>query len=329
LPAVRERLLEVLADPITGTPLRLEKAKRRDGQIHEGTLVSDVTGASYPIVRGIPRFVGANNYTSSFGLQWNLFRDSQLDSVTGATRSQNRFDAELGWTRHEMAGRWVLDAGCGAGRFAEIAAARGANLVALDSSLAVEAAAETLRPFPEVDVVQGNILEPPFREGAFAFAYSIGVIQHTSDRMRAIAAVIRSVARGGQFGFSIYARRPWTKLNSKYLLRPLTTRVAAQKLLSAIETSMPVLFPLTEKLFRVPVLGKVARFGIPVANYVENGEFTKEQRYREAVLDTFDMLSPQYDMPMIWQEVDDALRIAGASRWQFRTRVPINVVGEC
>jgi SAM-dependent methyltransferase len=325
---VRERLLEVLADPATGTPLRLEKAKQRDGQIHEGTLISDVTGSRFPIVRGIPRFVGANNYTSSFGLQWNSFRDSQLDSVTGATRSRTRFDAELGWSRHDLAGRWVLDAGCGAGRFAEIAAARGANLVALDSSLAVEAAAETLRPFPDVDVVQGNILEPPFREGSFQFAYSIGVIQHTSDRNRAIAAVVRSVTRRGQFGFSIYARRPWTKLNSKYLLRPLTTRVTSQALLSAIEASMPVLFPLTDRLFKVPGLGKVARFAIPVANYVDNGEFTRDQRYREAVLDTFDMLSPQYDVPMVWQEVDDALKIAGAARWQFRTQVPINVVGE-
>jgi SAM-dependent methyltransferase len=326
---VRERLLEVLADPATGTPLRLEKVKRRDGRIHEGTLVSDVTGARFPIVRGIPRFVGANNYTSSFGLQWNLFRDSQLDSVTGATRSQARFDAELGWSRQELAGRWTLDAGCGAGRFAEIAAARGANLVALDASLAVEAAAETLRAHPDIDVVQGNILEPPFREGAFEFAYSIGVIQHTSDRNRAIAAVIRSLSRRGQFGFSIYARRPWTRLNGKYLLRPITTRVTAQKLLSAIETSMPVLFPLTDRLFKLPLLGKVARFTIPVANYVDNGEFTREQRYREAILDTFDMLSPQYDVPMVWQEVDDALKMAGASRWEFRTTVPINVVGEC
>ena len=326
---MRERLLDVLADPVTGTPLRLEKAKRRDGVIYEGNLVSDATGARFPIVRGIPRFVGANNYTSSFGLQWNLFRDSQLDSATGATRSRARFDTELGWSRNDLAGRWVLDAGCGAGRFAEIAAARGANLVALDSSLAVEAAAETLRTFPDVDVVQGNILEPPFREGVFEFAYSIGVIQHTADRNRAIAAVIRCVTRRGRFGFSIYARRPWTRLNSKYLLRPITTRVKSENLLSAIERSMPVLFPLTNKLFKLPVVGKMARFAIPVANYVDNSEFTPDQRYREAILDTFDMLSPKYDMPMVWQEVDDALRIAGATRWQFKTQVPINVIGEC
>jgi len=30
-------------------------------------------------VRGIPRFVPAANYAGSFGMQWNRFRDVQLD----------------------------------------------------------------------------------------------------------------------------------------------------------------------------------------------------------------------------------------------------------
>jgi hypothetical protein len=32
---------------------------------------------------------------------------------------------------------------------------------------------------------------------------------------------------------------------------------------------------------------------------------------------------------MVWQEVDDALRAAGAAHWEFKSRVPINVIGEC
>jgi SAM-dependent methyltransferase len=326
---VHERLLEVLADPTTGTPLTLEKARRRNDEIYEGELVSAATGSRFPIVRGIPRFVSDSNYTASFGLQWNLFRDTQVDSATGTHHSRNRFDAELGWTADDLRDRWVLDAGSGAGRFAEIAAARGGKVVALDASLAVEATADTLRPFPKADVVQANLLEPPFRAGTFDFAYSLGVIQHTPDRARAIAAVIRCVAPHGRFGFSIYARRPWTRFNTKYLIRPLTRRLQKQKLLSAIESSMPLLFPVTDKLFRLPLLGKLAKFTIPVANYVHDNQFTREQRYRESVLDTYDMLSPEYDAPMIWQEVDDVLKRAGALRWEFRTTVPINVLGEC
>jgi SAM-dependent methyltransferase/uncharacterized protein YbaR (Trm112 family) len=324
---VREELLQVLADPVTGAPLTLEKARRRDGQIYEGELVSP-SGSRFPIVRGIPRFVGAENYTASFGMQWNLFRDTQLDTATGSTRSRDRFDAELGWTAAELRGRWLLDAGCGAGRFAEVAAARGANVVAIDASMGVEAAAQNLAAFPNAHVVQASIFDLPFRPRTFPFAYSIGVIQHTPSRERAIISILHCLERHGRFGFSIYARRPWTKLNAKYLLRPITKRLPAKTLLSVIETSMPVLFPVSDRLFRLPVVGKLARFVIPVANYVENDQFSHEQRYRESILDTFDMLSPQYDDPMIWQEVDDVLKRAGAARWQFHTEVPINVTGE-
>jgi SAM-dependent methyltransferase len=324
---VRERLLERLVDPATGAALRLKDGKGRDGHIEEGRLVSE-SGAEFPIVRGIPRFVSPDNYTASFGMQWNVFRDSQLDSQTGARRSMERFDAELGWSAEYLRGRAVLDAGCGAGRFAEVAAARGAELVALDYSSAIDAAAQTLARFPNVDLVQANMLEPPFRDRSFDAAYSIGVIQHTPDPARAIERVVRCVAPGGRFGLTIYGRRPWTKLNGKYLLRPITRRLPGPMLLSLIERTMPVLFPVTDVLFRVPVLGRVASFAIPVANYVDNHQFSREQRYREAVLDTFDCLSPRYDSPMTWQEVEQALGRVPATAVTFRQRVPVVVVGE-
>jgi SAM-dependent methyltransferase len=324
---MRERLLELLAEPGTGAELRVESGRATGGRIDEGVLVSKATGARFPIRNGIPRFVDSDNYASSFGQQWNRFREAQLDSMTGAGRSRARFDGELGWTDQDIAGKWVLDAGCGAGRFAEIAAGRRAELVALDFSSAVEAAAQTLKPFPNTDVVQGSILEPPFRPGVFDFAYSLGVIQHTPDPRRAIKQLVPLVKPGGRFGVTIYGRRPWTKLNAKYLLRPLTKRLPPQKLLGAIEKAMPVLFPVTDVLFRAPVVGKLAQFSIPVANYVDNTEFTKEQRYTEAILDTFDMLSPRYDSPMTWQEAEASLRESGASKWSFKTQVPVNAVG--
>ena len=324
---MREKLLEILAEPETGAPLRLEAATGRKGRIETGSLISDRTGKRYPIVRGIPRFVEGDDYTSSFGMQWNRFRGVQVDSLTGASYSRARLDAETGWSEAELRGKWLLDAGCGAGRFAEVAAARQAEVVALDFSSAVEAASKTLERFANADVVQGNLLQPPFRAGSFDFAYCIGVVQHTPDPPAVVANVVRCVRPDGRFAFSIYARQPWTKLNAKYLVRPLTRRLSQPSLLRAIEAAMPLLFPLTDCLLRVPLVGKVARFTIPVATYVDRDEFSRAQRYQEAILDTFDMLSPRYDSPMRWNEVERVLRSAGARSWDFRTRVPINVIG--
>src|SRR5690242_17652779 len=127
---MREKLLEVLAEPMTGAALELKDAKGRGGRIEEGKLVSSKTGTVYPIVRGIPRFVPSDEYAGSFGMQWNKFREVQVDSATKSNHSRKRFDAETGWTEADLKGKWLLDAGCGAGRFAEVAAARGPNLVA-------------------------------------------------------------------------------------------------------------------------------------------------------------------------------------------------------
>lgn len=323
---MREQLLDILAEPGTRAPLKLEVSYHRGALIDEGKLLAP-SGRSYPIVRGIPRFVEGDTYAESFGMQWKHFRNVQLDSANAASYSQARFENETAWSADELKDKRVLDAGCGAGRFAEVAARRGANLVALDYSSAIDATAETLAPFANVDLVQGSILEPPFRPGVFDFAYCIGVVQHTPDPPAAIGEVVNLVRRNGKFCFTIYARRPWTKLNAKYLIRPLTRRMPQAVLLRCLEIAMPALFPLTDCLFRIPGIASLAHFAIPVANYVDRKDFSQEQRYHETILDTFDMLSPRYDAPLTWQETEASLKTAQAQSWEFHTRVPINVCG--
>ena len=40
----------------------------------EGTEYKDSEGNIFPIINGVPRFVPADNYTNSFGFQWNKFQ---------------------------------------------------------------------------------------------------------------------------------------------------------------------------------------------------------------------------------------------------------------
>jgi len=323
---MRESLLEVLAEPRTGAALKLKVAQHEGDVIESGELVSE-SGNRYPIRNGIPRFVPQTGYTDTFGKQWNLFRTTQLDSTTGNNYSEKRFDTETRWTEGDLAGQRVLDAGCGAGRFGEVAARRGARYVGLDMSSAVDAARETLRPYPDAELVQASLLEPPFRRGVFDLAYSIGVLQHTPDPQGGLASVVSCVRSGGKFSFTIYARRPWTKLNAKYLVRPITRRLPSEVLLQGIETVMPVVFPVLDRVFRLPTIGRVAQFMVPFAVYVDDKGFTDEQRYQEAILDTFDMLSPRYDSPMTWREAERVLERTGAASWSYRSKVPLVING--
>lgn len=320
---MRRKLLDVLAEPATGKPLTLVPDDGAD-IILEGELVSE-SGRRYPIVNGIPRFVRSENYSESFGLQWTRFAEVQLDSRTGASYSRRRFENEVPWAT-QLAGEWVIDAGCGAGRFAEIAAAKGAEVLAVDLSNAVDAVQHHLGHMPNVHPVQADLRLLPFRRDAVRHLYSIGVLQHTPDPPEAARALVEFLPAGGRFAFTIYGRRPWTRLYSKYWFRPVTRRLPPQTLLRAVESAMPVLFPVTSFLFRLPTVGRVFQFVIPVANYVDHTDVSADIRYREAVLDTFDMLAPAFDSPVTRPELKRALEGAAATL-QFVSEVPVIVHG--
>jgi len=321
---MRRKLLEVLVDPATRGPLRLGDDAGAD-PIIEGELIGE-TGATYPIAGGVPRFVGTEGYSESFGLQWNRFARVQLDSATGARYSRQRFDSEVAWGRSEIEGCWVVDAGSGAGRFAEIAASYGAEVLAVDLSDAVDAVQANVGHLPNVHVIQADIRALPLRSDAVTHLYSVGVLQHTPDPLAAARALVDFLPSGGRFAFTIYGRRRRTRLYSKYLVRPLTRRLPPEKLLRAIERSMPVLFPVTSALFSIPRLGRVFQFLVPVANYVDHVDLPRQIRYDETILDTFDMLSPRFDHPVTEVEVERALADV-AAELEFRSRWPLVVAG--
>ena len=52
--------------------------------------LDNFSNKEYKIKDGIPRFVESENFTSSFGLQWNQFQKTQLDSYTNTTMSEDR-----------------------------------------------------------------------------------------------------------------------------------------------------------------------------------------------------------------------------------------------
>src|SRR5512140_1122203 len=122
---MKQTLVQSLRCPVTGQPLQLTGAELEHERVRSGTLTTPDGAHQYPIVNYVPRFVPAANYAHSFGLQWNRFAETQLGSRSGTTVSRDRFLRCSGWRPEGLAGRRVLDVGCGAGRFAEVALAAG------------------------------------------------------------------------------------------------------------------------------------------------------------------------------------------------------------
>ena len=97
----------------------------KDIHLSEDDILKDSVGNIFPIINNIPRFVPSENYSSSFGMQWNIFAKTQLDSFSGTTISKDRFYRVTGWQENELKDSLILEAGSGAGRFTEIIAKTG------------------------------------------------------------------------------------------------------------------------------------------------------------------------------------------------------------
>jgi SAM-dependent methyltransferase len=290
-------LLDVLRCPASGGTLSVDSPEWSDGRLRHGTLVAAGGAHRYEVREFVPRFVPRSNYADNFGMQWNRFRTTQLDSSSGRSISGSRFWRATGWKPEQLRGQWVLDAGCGAGRFAEVALQAGAIVVALDYSSAADACRANLGHFPNLHVLQGDIYALPLRRGYFPYVYSLGVLQHTPDVAAAFAALPPMLAEGGHLCADFYWRRLRTMLHTKYLLRPVTKRMSQDRLFATLQRHVPRLLRTSQALGRVPVAGRVLKRLVPVADYTGVYDLDARQLEEWALLDTFDMLAPAYDNP--------------------------------
>ena len=162
--------------------------------------------------------------------------------MSGRDESEKTLAATTGWTEADYRGRLVLDAGVGAGRFAEVVANKGGDVVGVDLSRAIDAAYQNIGHRPNVHLVQADIFAMPFRDGTFDLAYSVGVLHHTPDTERAFARVAAAVRRGGAMAVYLYARYGPSHRFSD-MIRVLTTRLPFPVLRALSAAAIPAYYP--------------------------------------------------------------------------------------
>lgn len=306
------RHLDLLVCPSCGSPLELTMNRREEDG--EARLVCAGAGHIFPFVTGIPRFVSGDNYAESFGFQWRKFSKVQLDSYNGTAFSDERFRSITGWTEQDLAGKLVLDAGCGAGRFSEIALNYKADLIAFDISDAVVACQENLAPRALL-ICQASIYELPFRPATFEFVYCIGVVQHTPYPGETIRALCRMVKPGGQIALWIY-ERDWKSflgtLGFKYSLRPVLRRLPRPRQYAVCRSMVRLFLPLASFCKTRGLPGKIVMRLLPIASaHLQSVPLSPDDFRTWVLLDTFDMYSPAYDQPQTFENVSHILAEEG------------------
>jgi len=261
---------------------------------HPDGLVCCGCGRQYPALHGVVRFVDAQAYTGSFGFQWKIHARTQLDDAEDH-RNDIAFRRRTGFRPEDLAGKLVLDVGCGMGRFAEVATRWGAHVVGIDLSLASEVAAENLADRAAA-IFQADVFQLPFAEGSFDFIYSIGVLHHTPNCEDAVKILPRLLKPGGRLAVWLYSSyNPWYRMSDVY--RKVTRRLP-QKLLYKLCYGVIPLYGVHQVLRKIPLVGRPAS---AVIAWVVPMSFNKDPEWR--VLDTFDWYSPWYQSKHSYEEV--------------------------
>ncbi len=277
----------------------------------------DTFGNVFPIIKGVARISELENYTESFGKQWNKFRKTQLDNeIDGLNLSRRRFFAATHWDREDLSGKFVLEVGSGAGRFSKVVLEEtNAVLFSVDYSDAVTANYKNNNQIaPErFNLFQASLYEMPFPDNSFDKVFCFGVLQHTPDFDASVKALIAKAKPGGEIVVDFYPIKGWwTKINAKYILRPITKKMSHERLFSLIEKNVDWLIGAHYILHRIG-LGFLTRF-LPICNVRDSfpKSLTKEQVREWTILDTFDQYSPEHDNPHRIADVIEMFKRYGA-----------------
>jgi len=298
--------LETLVCPSDKQSLVLVDEKLLESEIESGKLKCTQCNKEYPIQHGVPNFTNENNYTDNFGFQWNTFSQTQLDSHTGIPISKDRFFQVTDWPS-DCSNLIGIEVGSGAGRFTEIAASTGIELFTLDASTAIYANKKNNgSKFKNINFIRADLRSLPFKDHAFDKALCLGVIQHTPNPKNSFQLISKLIKlKNSSFAFDVYSKTWETYFWSKYWLRPITKRMPQKTLFSLIQMLTPFMIFVHDCMRFIPFVGrKMAYLLVPVCNYKYSFPLNKKQNKEWAILDTFDMLSPEFDIPCSIDEIN-------------------------
>lgn len=328
---MKESLLEILACPRCRGRLNLKETARDGTEISEGTFWC-ACGATFPIEGGIPRFVSSDQYVRSFSFQWAKHRQTQLD-VQDRRESEETFRLSTGFTPEQLAGKLVLDVGCGMGRFADVAGRFGAEVVGVDLSYAIESAHKNIGARDNVHLAQADVFDLPFGEKTFDYIFSIGVLHHTPNCRKAVLGLIPFLKDGGTLAVWVYPKYRLHTLfqysPERFAARPDELPYVLQAPFRVSPRWMPIVartaiwvdrltklwndgVRVVARQLPVRVLYAFCHAAIPLYHVLKLRLFTPfrlifkismhpDPEWR--VLDTFDNLSPRYQSRHTYEEV--------------------------
>ncbi len=327
---MRSWLIDILADPLTGDALRLEPSRTRDGEILEGRLCSD--HGFYDVRGGIPRFALTEDADQrqtgdSFGFKWGRTDSYESEPVRETLRQwivqRYGFSGPAQMQAYFGSRKRILDAGCGSA-FASSLYLRpdwnDVSWVGMDISSAIDLAHKRLNGHAFAELVQGDILQPPFRKGSFDTIFSEGVLHHTPSTKRAFQALIPLLCEGGEFLFYVYRKKSPLREFADDHVRAQISNLPPHEAWEALRPLTRLGQALAELRVEVDVPEDVPQLGIPAGRvdiqrlfywHVAKAFWNPEHSFEENHHVNFDWYHPKYAHRQTEAEVRSWCRESG------------------
>lgn len=229
------------------------------------------------------------------------------------TLSRDRVARALGPLWERLEGRCVLESGCGAGRFTEVLVSKGARVLSVDLSSAVDVNAENVPIGAHHRVAQADLLRLPFLRRQFDVVFCLGVLQHLPNPERGIAALYEQVAPGGTFVIDHYRASLGWYLRTAPIVRALLRRMSPSRAAVVVAGLVRALLPLHRAVRGHVCLRKLLNRVSPLVTYYDAFPGMSDELQREwALLDTFDSLTDHYKHFRTRDEIARTLRALGA-----------------
>lgn len=141
-----------------------------------------------------------HSVVESFGEEWKKFHrfsDEEID-----TDARKYFDI----VTDEMVNRntYLVDLGCGTGRWTKFLSSKAGFIEAIDPSEAIFAADKLIGAVDNIRLTKASIENTPFPDETFDFGMSIGVLHHIPDTQKAMMDCVKKVKIGGYFYTYLY-----------------------------------------------------------------------------------------------------------------------------
>ena len=248
-----------------------------------------------------------DEYAENFGKQWKKYRNIQIDSKNNFNISKDFLKNILFNQLDILNNKYVLEIGCGAGRFTEHIVKYAKKCVSVDLSSAIFF--NISKEKENLILVKADLHKLNIKK-KFDIVICRGVIQHTPDPYETIKKLASFINKDGFLYFDVYPKPKINKLHPKYSIwRPIIQKmIKYENMDNFLNNNIKILLRI-KRFFKLILFNSnfLSDSIVPIWDYKNKLKISDQLLEKWAILDTLDGLYAKYDNPLSHLEVNNFL----------------------